>query len=160
MIDDTVIDTLFSPQKPDTLRIICKACQMRRSVPTEWPALLCQECIANLDTTAATVAACIDALCNRLDAARDAWAATLATSPAADRWPRVQAAMGKPGFAAAWAKRKAEGGPFAALQTAWEAHEAECNQIQAELNRYDAAVTEINRAVLDLPLAATERRAA
>lgn len=144
----------------DALRIICKACQMRRSVPTEWPALLCQECVANLDTTAATVAACIDALCSRLDAARDAWGATLATSPAADRWPRVVAAMGKPGFAAAWAKRKVEGGAFAALQAAWEAHEAECNQIQAELNRYDAAVTEINKAVLDMPLAATERRAA
>jgi len=159
MIDDTVIDTLFSPQKPDTLRIICKACQMRRSVPAEWPALLCAECIANLDTTAATIAACIDALCNRLDAARDAWAATLATSPAADRWPRVVAAMGKPGFADAWAKRKAEGGPFAALQAAWEAHETECDRIQAELNRYDAAVTEINKAVLDMPFDIVEKAA-
>ena len=56
-------------------------------------------------------------------------------------------------FAEAWARRKAEGGPFAALQTAWEAHEAECDRIQAELNRYDAAVTEINRALLGLPLA-------
>ena len=151
---------MFTPPTADQLRIICKACQMRRSVPAEWPALLCRECCANLDTTAATVAACIEALCNRLDAARGAWAATLAASPAAERWPRVQAAMGKPGFADVWAKRKAEGGPFAALQLAWEAHEAECDRIQAELNRYDAAATEINRAVLDLPLAATERRAA
>jgi len=145
---------------PDQLRIICKVCQMRRSVPAEWPALLCAECCANLDVTAATVAACIEALCGRLDTARDGWAATLATSPAAERWPRVQAAMGKPGFADAWARRKAEGGAFAALQTAWEAHEAECDRIQAELNRYDAAATEINRALLGLPLSTTERRAA
>jgi len=159
MIDDTTIDTLFSPKKPDQLRIVCKACQMRRSVPAEWPALLCQECVSALDATAATVAACIDALCSRLDAARAAWAATLATSPAADRWPRVQAAMGKPGFAAAWAKRKAEGGAFAALQAAWEAHEAECNRIQAELNRYDAAATEINKAMLDMPFDIVEKAA-
>ena len=96
---------------------------------------------------------------SHLDAARDAWAATLATSPAAERWPRVVAAMGKPGFADAWAKRKAEGGPFAALQTAWEAHEAECDRIKAELNRYDAAVTEINKAVLDMPFDIVEKAA-
>ncbi len=153
---------LFEPAPPpaDEMRIICKACQMRRSVPAEWPALLCRECCGDLAATAATVAACIEALCRRLDTARDTWAATLATSPAADRWPRVMAAMGKPGFADAWARRKAEGGAFAALQTAWEAHEAECDRIQAELNRYDAAATEINKAVLGLSLSATERRAA
>ena len=52
-----MIDMFTPPATADQLRIICKACQMRRSVPAEWPALLCRECCANLDTTAATVAA-------------------------------------------------------------------------------------------------------
>ena len=136
------------------VRITCRVCGLGATVPLDHPALLCPGCLEDLDATRARVQAWCEAALAGLDANQATWAAAL--SPAQDAWGRVQGAMigvaekrvEKAVFDRTWAKRKAEGGPLAALLEAHEAYALECDRLGAEIARLALAQREINAAWL------------
>lgn len=137
-------------------RITCRVCGAQASVALDWPALLCQGCIGDLEGTRERVSTWLAAALAALDANQATWQAYLALSPAADKWPAIQGALiavaekraTQAQLAATWAKRKAEGGPLALLLAAHEAYTRECDRLELELQRLDRAQAEINQAFL------------
>ena len=147
--------------------ITCRVCEKPARVPVDHPALLCPLCLDNLDATAAHVHTCLEAVWARWDEATERWQAQVAASGMADRWAKVEAAMIGVGlgqvsartFDELWTKRKAEGGDFAALLVAFEAHKAELDRMSQELERWNRARDEVNAAVLNAPIEQLEKAA-
>lgn len=163
---------IFPEAEPRTAQevvthITCRVCGKRAQVGAFHPALLCPLCLDDLDATAAHIHTCLEAVWARWDAATEQWQAQVAASPAARRWPAVEAAMVGVGlgqvsartFDELWTKRKAEGGDFAALLVAFEAHKAELDGMGQELERWNRARDEVNAAVLNTPLSILEKAA-
>ena len=156
--DPSSIDDIFARppralarQDAKTARITCRMCGAQASVGLDHPALLCQNCIADLDATRDRHATYLSAALAALDANQAAWEAI---SSASDRWPAIQGALiavaekraAQADLDRTWAKRKAEGGAVAALLTAYEGYAREADRIGEELARLDAAQREINAA--------------
>jgi len=137
-------------------RITCRVCERTAMVPIGHPALLCHECMADLDMTRGYVARGTDAVLSRMDQALAEWREMLDFSPAKDAWTKVEAAMiavaekraTQAALDATWAKRKAEGGALAELLIAYECYAATTDQCGVELNRWHRAQAEINAAWL------------
>lgn len=138
------------------VRITCRVCGIGAIVPLDWPALLCEPCLTNLDATRERVQAWLSAALVALDANQAHWEATRAASPAQARWETVQAALigvaekrvSQAAFDATWAKRKQEGGALSQLLMAYESYARESDRLGAELRRLALAQTEINQAWL------------
>jgi len=136
--------------------ITCRVCGLVANVPLDHPALLCPGCLEDLDATRDRVADWLGKALARLDQVKVVWEAERAASPAADRWPAIQAALiavaekraRQEDLDRTWAKRKAEGGALAQLLNAYEAYARECDRLSAELERLSVAQTEINAAWL------------
>lgn len=146
------------------LRFICKVCHLPTRVEQDWPALLCPLCLEDLDATAAHVQDGITAVLNRWEALNARWETTLAHSSAQARWAKVEAAIIAHGLQDAtvqrtWHQRKAEGGAFADLLTAYEVYDRDNAQLARELTALTAARDEVNHAVLNAPLNITEKAA-
>ena len=163
---------IFPEAEPRTAQevvthITCRVCGKRAQVSAFHPALLCPICLIDLDATAAHVHTCLEAVWARWDEATERWMVQVAASGMADRWAKVEAAMIGVGlgqvsaraFDDVWAKRKAEGGDFAALLVAFEAHKAELDRMSQELERWNRARDEINAAVLNAPIEQLEKAA-
>lgn len=160
---------LFSDAEPiirhDTMaHITCRVCGKPARVPIDHPALLCPLCIEDLDATAAHVQDGITTVLNRWEALNARWETTLSHSPAQARWAKVEAAIIAHGLQDAtvqrtWHQRKAEGGAFADLLTAYEVYDRDNAQLARELTALTAARDEVNHAVLNAPLNITEKAA-
>jgi len=141
---------------PKAAHIVCRVCGRPAMVAIGWAALLCPECIGDLDATRDRVASWLGGTLARLEQAKVVWEAERDASPAKEKWDRVQDAMIAVAekritayqFDSTWAKRKAQGGPLAALLIAHEAYARECEQISEELAKLHDAQTEINAAFL------------
>ncbi len=60
---------LVGPGEADKdVRIVCRVCAAQATVAVDWPALLCEHCIENLDQTRARVADWLGSALVRLDA--------------------------------------------------------------------------------------------
>lgn len=137
-------------------RITCRVCERSAQVPIDHPALLCLECMADLDGTRARVAGWVEKALERMAQVQHVWEVERDASPAAGKWPAIQGALiavaekraTQAQLAATWSKRKAEGGDLAALLLAYEAYARECDRLGLELQRLDRAQTEINTAYL------------
>lgn len=135
-------------------RITCRVCDRAAQVPLDHPALLCLECLGDLDTARTYVVRCTDAVLGRLEAAQATWERTRDASPAREAWAKVEAAMiavaekraTQAALDATWAKRKAEGGALAGLLRAHEDYAAATDQCGVELKRWHRAQAEINAA--------------
>lgn len=148
---------LVGPGEADAnARITCRVCDAKATVPTDHPALLCMNCLGDLDATRDRVAEWRGKALGTLDANQAAWDAIRFASPALDRWPAIQGALiavvekraTPQALAATWAKRKAEGGALAALLVAYEGYAETCDRISEELARLHQAQTEINTAYI------------
>lgn len=134
-------------------RITCRVCDRAATVPLDWPALLCQECMEDLDATRERVAGWLGSALQRLDTNQAAWDAIRINN---ERWQPIQAALiavaekraTPQALAATWTKRKAEGGALAALLIAYEGYAETADRIGEELNKLTAAQREINQAFL------------
>jgi len=141
-------------QQAKQAHITCRVCGRPAAVALDHSALLCPECIGDLDTTRDRVASWLGATLVRLEQAKVVWEAERDASPAKEKWDRVQDAMigvaekriTQYQFDTTWAKRKAEGGPLSALLLAYESYARECDQISEELAQLHAAQAEINAA--------------
>lgn len=144
--------TFIAPE-PIQGRITCRVCDRSTLVPLDHPALLCMECLEDLEGTRIYVQKWRAAALAGLDEAKAIFDDLVAHNPVQSRWEAVQAALigvaerrvPKATFDATWAKRKAEGGDLAALLLAYEAYARECDRLSAELTRLGVAQTEINQ---------------
>lgn len=155
--DELFPETAPAPAAAIRGRITCAVClRPGVEVPVDHPAKLCTTCLGDLDAARAHVAIVTADTLAQLDQNRATWEATLARSPAAARWEKVQAAlnavaertMAESELARVWAKRKAEGGPLARLLVDYEAYAAMCDRLQARLGELGRAQEEINTAWL------------
>lgn len=134
-------------------RITCRVCDAKATVALDWPALLCPECMRDLDATRDRVAAWLSATLAQLNEAQAQWQTTCAASA---HWPPIQAALiavaekraTQAALDATWAKRKAEGGAMAALLTAYEGYAEQCDRLAEQLDKHHKAQAEINAAFL------------
>lgn len=147
-------------QQAKQAHITCRVCDRPATVPLDHPALLCNECLENLDQTRIHVQKWLASVLAGLDEAKATFDELVMRSPAAARWQAVQAALigvaekrvEQHVFDATWQKRKAEGGPLAQLLLAYEGYAQECDRLGEELDRLDKAQTEINAAWLQTEL--------
>lgn len=162
--DPSSIDDIFARppraalvrQQAKTVSITCRACGLGANVPLDHVALLCRECVADLDATRTRHATQLSAALTALDANQQEWDTERATSSVQNRWEAVQAALigvaerrvEKVVFERTWQKRLAEGGDLAQLLLAYERYVLECDRLGAELSRLHAAQREINAAWL------------
>lgn len=140
-------------EAPPSTRITCRVCRLPAIVSIHHPALLCINCLIDLDITAAHVAAVRAAAERRNLDARDAWDAALsaADGPSRARWAKVEQARtaieegkaSEAAFAATWHRARAAGDAFAALLLAWEAKEEIGQACIEQLAWCDAAEREI-----------------
>jgi hypothetical protein len=146
----------LAQQQTKSARITCRVCGTPATVPIDHPALLCAPCLGDLDGTRDRVAGWLEKALERLDANQAAWDVTRLASAAQEAWEKVQHALiavaekraTPQALAAAWAKRKAEGGALAALLGAYEGYAETADRIGEELARLHAAQCEINAAFL------------
>lgn len=145
-----------APAAENASRITCRVCGATATVPLDHPALLCPNCMENLDATRDRVAAWLESALRRLDENKGTWEADLANHPAADKWPAIQGALiavaerraTQAQLDQTWQKRKAEGGALGRLLLAYELYAATADQIGDELNKIYAAQQQINTAWL------------
>lgn len=143
-------------QGKHTAHITCRVCGLPAIVAVDHPALLCVPCLEDLDATRTRVAAWLASALARLEQVQHVWETERDASPAAEKWPAIQAALiavaekrtRQEDLDRTWAKRKAEGGPLAALLAAYEAYATEADAIGEELAKLHAAQVEINHAWL------------
>lgn len=146
----------IAQQHAQEARITCRVCEAKVTVALDWPALLCPECMRDLDATRDRVASWLDATLAQLDNNQAQWDADVAASPAADRWPAIQGALiavaekraTQAQLDATWAKRKAEGGALARLLDMYEIYAQECDRLAEQLDKHHKAQAEINAAFL------------
>lgn len=142
--------------------ILCAVCLRPAQIPVARDGRLCDLCHEDLDKSREHVAQCTTDVLAQIDANELAWQHMLHTSPAAERWAKVQAAMigvaerriDQAAFDRQWAARKAEGGALAELLLAYEAFAETCDRIQARLKELHRATEEINAAWLSLEVTA------
>src|SRR5690242_18908515 len=77
-------------EKP-TGRITCRVCDRPATVPLDHPALLCPECLSDLNATRARVRSWLDSVLAQLDAAIAAWEQIRAQH--IDKWSRIEDGM-------------------------------------------------------------------
>lgn len=143
----------IAQQHAQEARITCRVCDAKATVALDWPALLCPECLGDLDATRDRVARWLEATLAQFDEAQVAWNERRAGSV---HWPPIQAALiavaekraTQAQLDATWAKRKAEGGAIAALLSDYEAYAEECDRLAEQLDKHHKAQAEINAAFL------------
>jgi hypothetical protein len=140
--------------------ITCRVCDRTATVPLDHPALLCPLCLLDLDVTRGRVDEWREKALARLEQVQHVWEAERDGSPAADKWSAIQGALiavaerraRQEDLDRTWAKRKAEGGPLAALLLAYEAYARAAEQISEELEKLSQAQAQINTAYLALEI--------
>lgn len=143
-------------QEAKQARITCRVCEAKATVEVTHPALLCPNCLENLDATRDRLATWLSSALARLDANQAQWQADITASPAGEKWPTIQAALiavaekraTQAQLDQTWQKRKAEGGALARLLKNYELYCSVCDQLSEELNKIYAAQREINTAFL------------
>lgn len=134
-------------------RITCRVCDAKATVPLDHVALLCFECLRDLDATRDRVASWLGNVLAQLDENKAAWDDKRSGSA---HWPAIGAALiavaekrvPRAQLDATWAKRKAEGGAVASLLIAYEAYAQECDRLAEQLDKLHKAQAEINTAFL------------
>lgn len=148
-IDDAVIDDLFipraavSPPPTTPARITCRVCDRAAHVPLDHPALLCHECLADIDATAAHVAERTAIVLARWMREYEAFQALVQGNA---WWQQVEDARYRddPLFAAAW--ERARSGPHAAIVAAYDALVRTSDETAAINDWYCTAETELRAA--------------
>lgn len=143
-------------QQAKEAHITCRVCDRPATIGIDHPALLCPECLEDLDATRDRVAAWLASALARLDENERQWQADITANPAGEKWPTIQAALiavaehraTPQALASTWAKRKAEGGALARLLKNYELYAATCDQLAEELEKLHQAQREINAAFL------------
>lgn len=131
-----------------TARITCQVCDRKEDVPILNAGLLCLLCRADLDATEAHIRETLAAAAQNLADAWASWDTDLAHAEGTDqeRYARVCAAQGTPGFAERYKRALDKGDGLSVLLSGAERAEAATKAMERTQEWSSAALEEVERA--------------